>query len=116
VTELSVSVSPGDREGGCPTVVKLVGEADTTNRQALAEVLAAETGKKPPRLLLDISGLAFIDSAALHEIIRAHRALRSEGCQMALVSPTHSVTRILQLSGIDQVIPVQASDEEARTL
>jgi anti-sigma B factor antagonist len=114
VTELSVSVSREDREGGSRTVVRLVGEADVSTR-ALAEVLSAEAAKKPRLLLVDVSELAFIDSAALHEIVRAHRELRASGCLLALVGPTGPVTRILQLSGLDQVIPVHASAEDAGT-
>jgi anti-sigma B factor antagonist len=108
VTELSVSVSVEDREGGSRTVVRLAGEADVTT-QALAEVLDAEVAKKPRLLLVDVSGLAFIDSAALHQIVQAHRKLRADGCQLELVGPSRAVARILQLSALDQVIPVRSS-------
>lgn len=108
VTELSVSVSAEDREDGPRTVVRLVGEADVTTR-ALGEVLAAEAAKKPRLLLVDVSELAFIDSAALHEIVRAHRKLHADGCQLALVGPNGAVARILQLSALDQVIAIRAS-------
>jgi anti-sigma B factor antagonist len=114
VTELSVSVIFSHHDGGSRTVVRLVGEADVTTG-ALAEILSAEAAKKPTLLLLDISGLAFIDSAALHEIVGVHRELRADGCQLALVGPTPVVTRILQLSGLDQVIPVYDSADEAGT-
>ena len=96
-------------------MLRLVGEADLTTR-ALAEVLTAEAAKKPRLLLVDMSGLTFIDSAALHEIVRAHRKLRADGCLLALVSPSPIVARILQLSGLDQVLPIRASaqDEDPR--
>ena len=108
VTELSVSVSVEDREGGSRTVIRLAGEADVTTG-ALAEVLGAEAAKKPRLLLVDVSGLTFIDSAALHQIVQAHRKLRADGCRLELVRPSREVARILQLSAIDQVIPVHAS-------
>ena len=92
-------------------MLRLVGEADLTTR-ALSEVLTAEAAKKPRLFLVDMSGLTFIDSAALHEIVRAHRQLRAVGCLLALVSPSPMVARVLQLSGLDQVIPVRASAEE----
>ncbi len=93
-------------------MLRLVGEADVTTR-VLAEVLGAEAAKKPRLLLVDLSGLAFIDSATLHEIVRAYRRLRADGCLLALVSPSPGVARVLQLSALDQVIPVYASAEEA---
>jgi anti-sigma B factor antagonist len=112
VTELSVSVSAEDGEDGSRTVVRLAGEADVTTRE-LAAVLGAEAAKKPRLLLVDVSGLSFIDSAALHEIVRAYRRLRADGCLLALVSPRPAVARVLQLSALDQVIPVHASAGEA---
>ena len=108
VTELSVSVSVEDREGDSRTVVRLVGEADVTT-QELAEVLSAEAAKRPRLLLVDVSGLTFIDSAALHQIVQAHRKLRADGGRLELVGPSHAVARILQLSALDQVISVRPS-------
>lgn len=112
VTQLSVSVSAEDGAGGLRTVVRLVGEADVTT-PVLREVLSAEAAKKPRLLLVDVSGLTFIDSAALHEIVRAYRRLRADGGRLAIVSPSYAVDRVLQLSALDQVIPVHASAEEA---
>jgi len=115
VTDLSVSVSTEDGEDGedgSRTLVRLVGEADVTTR-VLGDMLGAEGAKKPRLLLLDVSGLTFIDSAALHEIVRAYRKLRADGCRLALISPSPPVARVLQLSALDQVIPVHASAEEA---
>jgi anti-sigma B factor antagonist len=112
VTELSVSVSTVDGESGSRTVVRLIGEADVTTR-ALGEVLSAEAAKKPCFLLVDMAGLTFIDSAALHEIVQVYRSLRADGGLLALISPSLSVARVLQLSALDQVIPVYGSVEEA---
>jgi anti-anti-sigma factor len=112
MTELSVSVSTIDGEGGSRTVVRLVGEADVTTRM-LGKVLSEEAARKPRFLLVDMSGLVFIDSAALHEIVRVYRRLRADGCLLAIISPTPAVARVLQLSALDQVIPVHGSAEEA---
>lgn len=108
VTRLSVSVSAEGGAGGSRTVVRLVGEADLTT-QALAEVLDAEAAKKPRLLLVDMSGLTFIDSAALHEIVRAYRSLRADGCELA---SSARVPRVLQLSALDKVLPVRAHTED----
>jgi anti-anti-sigma factor len=45
--------------------------------------------------------------------VRAHRRLRADGGRLALVSPSPSVARVLQLSALDQVIPIHASADEA---
>lgn len=107
-----MSVSSEHGKGGFRVVVRLAGEADVTTRE-LGDVLGAEAAKRPRLLLVDLSALTFIDSAALHEIVRAHRRLRADGGRLALVSPSPSVARVLQLSALDQVIPVHASADEA---
>jgi anti-anti-sigma factor len=93
-------------------VVHAVGEADVTTL-ALQEVLSAELAKRPQLLLVETSGLTFIDSSALHVIISAHSELCSAGSVLALISPSAYVARLLQLTGVDQVIPVYADAEEA---
>lgn len=93
-------------------MVRLVGEADVTT-PALGDILRAETAKKPRLLLVDAAGLTFIDSAALHAVVQAHLRLRADGGVLAVVSPSPGVARVLQLSGLDQMIPVHSSIEEA---
>lgn len=91
--------------------MRLAGEADVTTRQ-LWDTLSAEAAKEPRVLLIDVSELTFMDSAALHAIVRAYRKLRATGGQLALVSPSPPVARLLQLSGLDTVIDVHASAED----
>lgn len=112
VTGLSVSVTVREGEGDPYTVIKLVGEADATT-QAISEVFAAEVAKQPRLLVVDLSGLGFIDSWALSVIMRTYRALQREGGRLALVSPSPTVARILQLIDIARMIPVFPSLEEA---
>jgi stage II sporulation protein AA (anti-sigma F factor antagonist) len=112
VSELSVSVTVHDGQGGPFTVIKLVGEADVSN-QAMSEAFDAEVARKPRRLVADLSGLSFIDSSALSVIMRTHRALQRDGSTLALVNPSPSVARILQLVDIASMIPVYPTMEEA---
>jgi anti-anti-sigma factor len=112
VTELAVHIAVQDTAAGPRTVVELVGQADVS-AQAMSEALAAEAAKAPQLLILDLSRLSFIDSSALGAIIRTHRALRGNGGKLALVNPSPSVARILQLVDIAHTIPVYPSVEDA---
>ena len=89
-------------------MIRLAGEADL-NTQLLREVLAAQTAKRPRLVVVDRSGLMFIDSVALHLIVRAHRQLRAEGCRLEIVRPNAAVARLLRLCALDQVIPVRVA-------
>ncbi len=114
VTALTVTVTNGEIAGTACTTVHLAGEADITTTE-LGEVLGAEAAREPRLLLVDMSALTFLDSAALHAVLRTHKALRAAGCTLALIKPSGAAARILALTGIDQVVPVYASAEEATT-
>jgi stage II sporulation protein AA (anti-sigma F factor antagonist) len=79
----------------------------------MAAAFDAEVVKRPWLLVVDLSGLSFIDSSALSVIMRTYRALHRGGSTLALVSPSPAVSRILQLVDIAQTIPVYANLQEA---
>jgi|ERR1017187_370150 anti-sigma B factor antagonist len=109
---LSVSVSAQASVEGPFTVVSLTGEADASCRE-LAPALAALAAERPALLIVDLSGLRFIDSWALHTVLRTARDLRKAGSAVALAGPQAPVARILELAGADRVFPVHRSVQEA---
>lgn len=112
VAELAVSVEHPPWPGGRCAVVALSGEADVTG-QAVADVLAAESAKDPALLLVDLSAVSFMDSWALHVVLRAMRDRRKAGAAGGLVCPSGPVRRVLELTGAGQLAPVFASTAEA---
>jgi anti-anti-sigma factor len=96
-------------------VVRLTGEADVGTPE-LGAVLGAEAAKRPRVLAVEVSGLTFMGSSALHVLVGAHRELTGAGCVLALVSPSGQVARVLSLSGAGQSIPVCGSVAEAAAL
>ncbi len=112
VTELSVLVEHPAWPGGRCAVVVLSGDADVT-AQAVEDVLAAESAKDPALLLVDLSAVSFMDSWALHVVLRAMRARRAAGGAAGLVCPSGPVRRVLELTGAGQLVPMFASVPEA---
>ena len=103
---LTTSVATVESGSEPYTLVELVGEADVTNSDALHEVLDAEVAKQPRTLIIDLSGLRFMDSSALHALLRVNRSLDRQGSVLALVSPQAAVAKILRLTTADRLIPV----------
>lgn len=110
---LTASVATAESDSEPYTLVVLDGEADVTNCNALREVLEAEVAKQPRTLIIDLSALRFMDSSALHVILRANRAMDRQGGVLALANPREPVAKILQLTAADQLLPVYASVNEA---
>ena len=106
----SVSVLPAG-DGAC-TVVRLAGEADTSTTE-LRDALAAQVATGPRLLLVDMTALTFIDSGATQMITGAYQVLNRTGGTLALIRPAPGVARVLELLGVDRLIPVYGSVEEA---
>jgi anti-anti-sigma factor len=78
-------------------------------------VLAAQLNGGTPRLTVDLSGLRFADSAAIRELIRAHRAITQRGGTLELTRPQQAVARVLSLLGADHVLTIRDQAEAAGT-
>ena len=108
---LTTSVATAD--GDPYTLVALAGEADVPNSGALRELLDAEVAKEPSTLVIDLSELRFMDSSALHVILRANRTMDRQGGVLALAGPRDPVAKMLRLTAADQLLPVYATVAEA---
>ena len=106
---LLTTVRPAEPPGRPHPVVELSGEADLNDSAALGELIAAQSGDQTGTLVLDLSGLRFMDSAALHAVLVAARSMAGCGGTLALAAPTDAVRRILALSGGDQLVSVYDS-------
>ena len=110
---LSTAVATVESDGDPYTLVEVSGEADVTNCDSLRELLDAEVAKQPRTMIIDLSGLRFMDSSALHVILRANRAMDRQGGVVALACPREPVAKMLRLTAADQLIPVYQSVSEA---
>jgi alpha,alpha-trehalase len=104
-------------------VVRAPEEIDIANagglKAALLEAVGLEaTGleaAEPGRALVvvDMSRTRFSDSAGLNALVAVARQARAEGGEVRLVVAGGAVARLMALTGVDRVIPVYASLEDA---
>ncbi|MEU5322635.1 STAS domain-containing protein [Streptomyces sp. NPDC021056] len=66
--------------------------------------------------LLDLSQVPFMDSSGMNIILRVYQEARELPGSVHIISPTHAVRRILDLTGVSITVPVSESVEEALTL
>ena len=109
--ELRISVSAGPTY----TLVTLAGECDLHTGRQLRDVLTSEVSRGARRMILELSGLSFMDSTGMQVLLSIRTVLSVRGGTLALVAPQPVVARILELTGADQYIPVYDSLEEAQT-
>jgi anti-sigma B factor antagonist len=96
------------------SVVVVRGEHDLSTVDELRDSL--NQALEGPAMIVDLSETAFIDSAVLGVLIASHRAAVEAGRHWALVIGKGSgaaVRRILELTGLDVMMPLYNSTEEA---
>lgn len=94
-------------------VVVLRGEIDHTVKNQLTEALLARDGTTPSRVVLDLRGVTFMDSSGINILVTAHRAASGAQGWLRLAGPQEAVLRVLQLVGLDEVIPCHPTLEQA---
>ena len=95
---------PVEMISGVPVVVAPA-EIDVTNAAGLRAALAQAAGNGPGTLVVDLTRTQFCDSAGMHALVDAHKRARAEGGQVLLAVSGAAVPRILEITGIDRVIP-----------
>ena len=94
-------------------IVALRGECDVTNSHVLRERLLALLDGRAPRVILDLTDLAFIDASGATALVIADRRARQFGVTLALAAAQRIVARVLSLTDLDQHFPVYATVAEA---
>lgn len=87
-------------------VVALHGELDLASVPTMDAVIDLIATAASP-VVLDLTDLAFVDSTGLTRFVRLHRQLRDHGGTLVLRHPQPRVRRVLAVSGLDTVLPVE---------
>ena len=94
-------------------VFAVSGELDLATIGILKDVVGGEIGDAGGLVVLDLSDLSFCDSTGLGTFVGLHRQAISAGITLALAAPRKRVADLLQISGINQVVPVFESVDAA---
>jgi anti-sigma B factor antagonist len=96
--ELDIADSPDG------STLVLTGELDTHTAPQLVERL--DLVVDGAALVIDVSATTFISSAGLTAILNAQRRLGRTGGSVTLRSPSPAVARLIQLSGLSELLGV----------
>ena len=87
-------------------IVRMPAELDLVNAASVDSQLAHLCRGTSGVITIDLTGTTFCDSAGIRSLARAHRLATADGGELRLVVGASPVSRILQLTGVDQVLPV----------
>ena len=95
-------------------VVTLKGELDHHTADGLRQIVEKELDKDiAQHVLLNLSGLKFMDSSGLGVILGRYRRLSAQGGRMAACNLHPHIERLYELSGLPKIIPVYATEDAA---
>jgi anti-anti-sigma factor len=95
------------RGGGAWPVVRLLGDIDLSNADALAEAAEDAVPNSAEGLVLDLSGVTYLDSTGVRLVFRLARRLGDRQQALRLVVPEGSrIRRVLDYAGVGTVAEV----------
>jgi anti-anti-sigma factor len=103
-----MSAKPADidsRREGNSLVVTVAGEIDLSTADQLDDAIRQAEGTETTRIVVDLSGLSFVDSTGLSVLLDAIKRNRRDGDRLSFVPSKHeAVTRLLALTGTTELL------------
>jgi anti-sigma B factor antagonist len=107
-----ITTSVAHREG--VAVVSVGGEIDLSTAPAFEAVIAEALEEHPPVLVIDLSEVTFMASVGLR-VLAATQEKVGKSIQLAVVADHAAASRPMQLTGLDNVISLYPTVDEALT-
>lgn len=85
------------------TVISVAGEIDLATVELLRQAFQVALQRRC-RVVVDLAGTTFIDSSGIAALLQADRDLGRLPEALALRSVTENVRRVLEISGVDQLL------------
>jgi len=97
-------------------IVSPRGELDLANAAELRSSLhGSESGWEVPRVVVDLTGVTFMDLSPLRELRAAQTLAHEYGGWLRLVHRSPGIDRLLRATGLSAAFPRYATPADART-
>jgi anti-sigma B factor antagonist len=100
--ELEIS----SESNGSQCTVTLDGEVDVYTAPRLKDELVSLIQNGCTHVVVDLEGVAFIDSSGLGVLVSALRRAREKDGSVRIVCTRESILKIFRITGLDKVFPV----------
>lgn len=94
-------------------VIAVHGDTDMRVVDELAARLSEVIDEAPSALVLDLSGVTFLDSMALGVLLSGLKRIDEMGGQLRVVTPHAEIRRIFEVTMLDQLFDLDSSRDEA---
>ena len=94
-------------------ILALEGEIDLHRSPQVKESLEPLIAQKVPRILLDFSGVTYVDSSGLATMIETLQRIQSYGGKFAMFGLRESVRSIFEIARLDQIFRIYPDEAAA---
>jgi anti-sigma B factor antagonist len=109
---MTLAITVDDRRP--PAVLSVGGDLDLNTAPELMQALTRLVDGGERRVVVDLAGVGFCDSSGLSVLVRVRNRLTGLGGSVTLAAPTPIVQRVLEISGLDEILGTYPSVDEAR--
>jgi|SRR4029453_17904425 anti-sigma B factor antagonist len=103
-----------ERQSGDCTILELTGRLTVNDQPGLLrETVTDAVGRGARQVLIDLSGVRYIDSTRLGELISAHITVSRQGGRLKLVGTPDTIVELLEIAGLGGIFPRYATVAEA---
>jgi anti-sigma B factor antagonist len=96
------------------TIFDITGHIDLANSPELRKALLKELREnKTPRVILNLTGVRYIDSSGVASLVEGLKAARDQGLRFILYGLSPSAREVLQLSRLIKIFEVFENEQEA---
>jgi anti-sigma B factor antagonist len=112
IPQFEISSGPGP---GSVYVVRVSGEVDMSHEEELRNELKAAVEAEAQGIVVDLTECEFIDSSAIRALLLSREENNPGGGSesLAVAASSEQILRILSVMGLDQVLPIKPTVEEA---
>lgn len=112
IPQFEINSGPGPED---VHVVRVSGEVDMSHEEELRGELRTAVAADAKGIVVDLTECEFIDSSGVRALLLSRQAQHSEedSERLAVAAASDQILRILSVMGIDRVIPIRPTVEEA---
>ena len=108
-TNLVKEIRPAD-DG---TLVVLGGDVDLHHSPALHATLVEVAGNRPKRLMVDLSGVPYMDSSGVGTLVEVFRRVTAYKGKMVLFGLNPRVRSVFEITKLDRFFTICENEEQA---
>src|SRR5215208_1721698 len=112
IPQFDINSGPGPED---VYVVHVTGEVDMSHEEELRGELRTAVAAEAKGIVVDLTECEFIDSSGVRALLLSREAQHSEegSERLAVAASSEQILRILSVMGLDKVIPIRPTVDEA---